>query len=538
MSTITAPQTDQPPKLPAHYRERAREGDVTWLEDAIADYLGIAVTEAQCEICRAVVGNPKVLVITANGLGKSYILAAITVVWLSVFFPAVVFATSGTERKMRRTYCKPVESLHGNARIALPGRYKHQPPRIEVDGEPEHFFEASSPGDAGELEGVHSAHTLAIVEEADKERVDKDVIDSMDSLVTDMQDRFIAVANPPKSEVNVVSDMIASGEWKKVQLSSFDSHNVQVELNAADPYDAEGALREDVREQMIDGIATLWKIRKDWETYNNAPWPGAEEAQSTVYRDPDTGLLHAARDDLDVRWYRRRLGVIPPQSASEHRPIYVQDVEAAFERGTDPEKRAQLRTRETPEAAGLDVARSGDQTVMIGKHMDLLEVEYAEQGTHHTLQKTELAQKLQPWPPLPLAGDANGEGSGVIDELDARFSQVTRFKNGRNAVDEHTYKDAWTEGLALLGKFLRNGGAFSDRRLREQLLACARAVEYDARYIGSRDDEVYVATAKDAVTTELGGESPDHLDAALMCIHAFEHPDGISGKPKSRFRFV
>jgi len=192
------------PKPPAHYAQRADAGDETWIEDAIEDYLGLRLGIAQRKICRAVAQNHQVLVVSANSLGKSYILAAITIVWLLCRYPAVSFATSGTERKMKRTYCKPVESLHGGARIPLPGEYKSRPERIEFEDDPEHFFEASSPRDAGELEGVHAAYTLAIIEEADKSAVDEDVIEAMRSLASDDRDRLIAIANPPEDETNSI----------------------------------------------------------------------------------------------------------------------------------------------------------------------------------------------------------------------------------------------------------------------------------------------------------------------------------------------
>ena len=116
---------DSPRELAEHYATRARRNDETWLEDAIADYLDVTVTEAQREICRAIVTNEKVLVQTANGIGKSFILACVCVVWLVAYHPAAVLATSGTYPKLKRTFCKPVEQLHGSALggAGLPGEH-------------------------------------------------------------------------------------------------------------------------------------------------------------------------------------------------------------------------------------------------------------------------------------------------------------------------------------------------------------------------------------------------------------------------------
>jgi hypothetical protein len=509
-STAPSPQVDAP-KRPSHYAERANEGDVRWLEDAIEDYLGLTVTAPQREICRAVVRHPKTLVVTANGLGKSYILAAITIVWLLVRYPAVSFATSGTEKKMKRTYCKPIESLHKNGRIPLPGTYKSRPERIEFDDDPEHFFEATSPEDAGELEGVHAAYTLAIIEEADKKDVDHEVLDSMDSLVVDEQDRIIAIANPPRDETDVVADLMEpNSQWEVLRFSSFESHNVQVELG-------------NVPGEKIDGLATLWKIKEDWVEYNNREWPGVETAKA--WSDPDHPEF---RDDLDERWYRRRAGIVPPATATVHRPIYLEDVDDAWER--EPTQRSYH-----PKGSGIDVARSGDRTVLASVHGDAIEVHYEAQGTDHTAQESRLRDVLDDYRNHPTAIDAVGEGSGLADRLCQAYPEAERFKAGQTAATEAEYKDCWAEGLAVLGEFLADGGCIDHRKLREELLVAARVVEFEERFYASHGDDgedVLKATPKDRIKEQLG-RSPDYLDAALQAVLAAKgllpEPDRASG---------
>jgi len=513
MSTTPTAADADAPQPPAHYAERADRGDFTWLEDAIEDYLGILVTAPQRRICRALVEHPKLLVITANGLGKSYILAAITIVWLLVRYPAVSFATSGTEKKMRRTYCKPVENLHQNARIPLPGEYKSRPERIEFDDDPEHFFEATSPKDAGELEGVHTAYTLAIIEEADKKDVDREVLDAMDSLVTDEQDRIIAIANPPKDETDVVADLQQpESQWEVLEFSSFESHNVQVELGA-------------VNGEKIDGLATLWKIKEDWEDYNNREWPGVETALE--WSDPASDEF---KDDLDERWYRRRMGIIPPANATIHRPIYLNDVKAAWKRDPAP-------GQEPPSGIGIDVARSGDRTVLIGAYQDdSLRVHYEAQGTDHVVQEDRLRDVLTDWPNRQTAIDAVGEGSALADNLRQAYPDVRRFKAGKTAATETEYKDCWAEGLAVLGEWLEDGVAIAHRKLREELLVAARVVEFEEKFYASHGDggaEVLVASPKDEIKERLE-RSPDYLDAALQAVLAAEDllpepDDGPSG---------
>lgn len=469
-----------------------------WIED----YLGLELSEPQKEIGRAVAEHERVLVIGANGFGKSYMLAAVTLAYLFTNYPASVLATSGTYGKLRRTYCKPIEQMHRQA-WGLPGEYKKTPPRIEIEDDPSIYFQASSPTDPGELEGVHNTYTLGVVEEADKDRVDEDVFDSMESLLTDHRDRLVAVANPPKDDANIVSRLLDDDEWHKLRYSSFQSHNVQVELEYdKDAKDADGEYVPVMRRRMIDGLVTLDRIKDDWRSWNGEPWPGVEEARTSH-----------TRGDLDVRWYRRRLGVMPPDTADAHRPFTPSDVEAAWER--EPAHDAP-----TPDGLALDVARmGGDYNAFTGVFGDALEVIEYWRGDDHVENEQRVRGDLEGAWDCQFAVDAVNEGSGLADRIDTFYPETFRFQAGSNAVQQTRFKSKWAEGMYLLGEFLRNGGSIDDRRLREELLAAGRCLEYDTRYLASRSAEVLTLTSKEEIKDRLG-RSPDLLDGAYMACWA------------------
>lgn len=473
--------------------ERAKRDDPTWLEDAVEALLGLTVTGAQREICRGIVSNHKLLVITANGLGKSYILAAVTIVWILIKYPAVAFATSGTEKKMKRTYCKPIKNLHEHGHFGnnLPGTYKHSPERIEFEENPEHFFEAASPEDAGELEGVHAAYTLSIIEEADKKDVDAEVVDAMDSLASNEQDRVVAIANPPQDESNIVHQLDEDDPtWETIRFSSFESHNVQVEIGNTDG-------------EQIDGLATLWKIKQDWRSFNNREWPGVEAARTS---HTDTSL--------DKRWFRRRLGRMPPAGASANRPFYLAQVKSAYQR--EP---LSLAADAMPQGLGMDVARKGgDMNVIAGKFGNELHILNEWEGQDHNVGELKVRDTLGDSWTARFPIDADAEGSGLADRVDT-FYPRERFSNGENAVQTQKYKDKWSEALAMFGKFLENGGAFAHGDLREEALAAARAIEFEEKWYSSRNAEVYKANSKDDIK-DIIERSPDYLDAAIMACWA------------------
>lgn len=461
--------------------------------DWVRDYLGVTLTDAQKEIGRSLYNNERTLVIGANGFGKSWDVACLIPAFIFSNYPASALATSGTYGKLRRTVCKPIQKLHDDA-TGLPGEYKKTPPRIEIEGEPDVYFQAASPRDAGELEGVHNKYTLGVVEEVDKDDVTAEVIDSMESLLTDHRDRLLVIGNPPRDEANIAAELMDDPTWNVLNYSSFDSHNVQAELGEidADP---------------IDGLVTLDRIKTDWESWNGTEWPGVEAAKAS-----------AGEDALDQRWYRRRLGVMPPDTADAHRPFSLSDVEEAYQRGAS-------RTN-YPKGIALDVARmSGDFNALSAVYGMELDVVDRWKGVNHVGNEEKVKTLVSKDWECDFAVDAVGEGSGLADRVGTFYADMIRFQAGAYPARMSEYKDKWAEGMFLLGRFLKNGGSFSDRRLYEELQCAARSVEYESRYLKSRDDDILQLSSKDEIKERLG-HSPDVLDSAMMAVWAADEQTG------------
>jgi len=473
---------------PSRYTE-GRDRYINFAEDV----LDLQLAETQKRILRALTEHERTLVVSGNGVGKSYTVGVAMLAYLSTNLDATVMGTSGSYSQFVDAAWRPLKSLHRQAkdRVGLPGSARDGgQPELRIDDE--WYAKIVSPRDPGDLEGRHAENMLVVIEEADKAYITPEHFDSAGSSITDANDRMLAVANPPEDESNVVYEKMQSDRWHVIQFSSFDSHNVQVDTGAVD-------------EPKIPGLIDTETIRDDWEAWNNEPWPGLEQARTA----------HDRRDDLDARWYRRRAGIIPPAGAAAHRPFQRADVEAAWERDPDVDSLA-------PEATGVDVARSGDRTVATGVHGDRLRVHYAEQGANHVEQAEDLTQILDEWTDHPIAVDAVGEGSGLEDMLNERFPSTIRFNAGGTPERDTEFYDRWAEGLHLLGQWLRNGGSIEDRKLREELLVAARTLEYEERHMASRGrqgSEVLKLTPKSELKERLG-RSPDLLDAAYMAVWA------------------
>lgn len=500
-----------PAETVAAFRKRYREGSdryVNW----VADKLPVELTDAQCRLLRAVADHRRVVVKGANGPGKSYAAACLVEAFLNTNRPSTVLATSGTYGKLRRTLCRPVQALHHHDDLAhpLPGRYKHSPPRIDT-GDPEWFFEAARPKDAGELEGTHNDHLLAITEEADKPAVDQAVIESVDSCLTDSNDRHLVIANPPHDEANVVHDLMESDSWHVVHFATWDSRNVRVDAGEHPG-------------PKIPGLLDLNEVRESWENWNGEPWPGLEEAKTA----------HETRTDLDVRWYRRRAGVMPPETAAVARPYESSTAKAAFvDAAATNYFGAAGESR--PLGTGIDVAGPGtDRTVAITYYTNGdFDIRYTTTDASYPEQEAELMadHRLGGDRYHPVAVDAAGEGSGLTQYLEDRLPDVYRFGSDKKPLSEGTaddnpyglvnYATQRAEGLAALGDVLPDA-RYTHRDLREELVIGGRTIQYGTKTLASRGEhgaEVVTVNSKDAVADRLG-HSPDFLDAAMQAVWA------------------
>jgi hypothetical protein len=492
----------------------------------IDEVLDTRLSGTQERIISAVTNNQRTLVVSGNGVGKSYAVANLILAFVLTNLDSTVLGTSGSYSQFRDTMWRPLRKTFRNAKknAVLPGQLRRgNPPRLEIDDD--WYAKAVSPRDPGDLEGRHDDHVLIVIEEADKRYITTEHFDSANSSVTDENDRVIAIANPPRDEGNVVYEKMRSERWHVIQFSTFESHNVLVDIGE--------------KSDRIPGLTDLVTIASDYESWNGEPWPetpkdwpGMAEVERRITageipREKAVHVLtpgvekaeyaHVERDDLDERWYRRRAGVIPPESAGAYRPFTIADVEESYVQrvpGGDTDNIA-------PDGLGLDVARAGgDWNALAGVFDGEIVVLDRWQGVDHNRNETLVRAHTDGLNITPdFAVDAQGEGSGLADRIRTFYPETVRFSAGSKPLVESQYYDKWAEGLFHLGRFFDEGGIFTNERLREELLAAGRCVEFEEKYYSSRDGEVLKATSKDSIRSQLG-RSPDLLDAAYMAVWA------------------
>lgn len=474
----------------------------------INDFIQISPTREQKQIVRAIEDNQKVLIVAGNGFGKSFIVAMTKLALLLTVPDSKVIGTSGSYSQYRDSVWSPMaeEFEELKERANVPGKVLDYRNMLKIDRN--WYAKIVSPSDPGDLEGRHASRVMVVIEEADKKYITEEHFDSAFSSVTDQEDRFIAIANPPDEQVGPVWERMRSDEWYTLQFTSFENRNVRM------------------RRKEVEGLLTLDQIRHDYRNWNARDWPGIEKAKepAEIVRktyDPEYELSDDEKqrlEGLEERWYRRRLGVIPPASSSVHRPIHTPTIRGAYRHSID-------FTDYTPRTFGMDVARSGgDDNVIISFSGPLghYKVEDRWSGLDHVRNKERAAQTFDDHRKADIAIDATGEGSGLADELCDEYPNAFRFKANNNAHQEMKYKDRWAEGLNELGDALDIGATFTGTRFKEELMRAASVIQFEERHYKSREaDTVLKATPKSDVKDELG-RSPDMLDAAMMASWAFQ----------------
>lgn len=501
------------------------------------DFLDLRLAEKQEEVLRSVAQNQRTLVWGANGPGKSFITAALKLAFLYTNSDSIVLGTSGSYQQYHDTMWRPLDKMHGRAqeKYGLPGNSKGGEKGAKLELDDEWYAKTVSPRDPGELEGRHGSDVLVVIDEADKRYVEHEHFDSAGSSITDLNDKMVAICNPPDDETDVTFDIKSDPRWNVVEISSFEAHNVKVDAGL-------------ISGPHIEGIVDLITIASDWEAWNNEWWPEVESVyphgewpgmpqvtsqleRGNIQRDDVLEWLrpgfdvvrqaHDRRTDLDERWYKRRAGVIPPTGAEAHRPIYTDDVQSGARR--------ELEFGDNRYGFGTDIGRTGDSTAIVeirkvpseDTHGIYVRTDQGGDRTHGD-NESMIRRSMEDGPVLgDHAIDADAEGSGVADQMAAEFDECFRFSGGMKPVDpkeKKEYKDRRTEALAALGEFLRDGGVFCNSRLEKELYACARSIQYNRRRSSGRD--VFKADSKDNIKDRIG-RSPDVLDAAAMAVYAF-----------------
>lgn len=463
--------------------------------------LDIELTDVQEEILRAVHNHKRLVVVSGNGVGKTFVVAALEVAFLYTHYNVSVMHTSRSNSQIRQTTYQEIREFvdHLQEEHGFPGNAKKMPMEIEFEDSATRSYEAISPSNPDGLEGRHNDNFLMVVDEADKPEIDEDVIDAAESTLTDGNDRMVVIGNPPRTKSNTLYDLMESEYWHTIQFSSFDSDNVKI---AAGEKDGE----------MIRGPVQLEEIKRHWDKLHDEEWPGYEAAKNSH-----------ERDDLAEAWYRRRLGIIPPDNATRPRPFYSSEVSDATDRWENVDDEP-LDVTEY-DALAVDVAGRGeDSTVVVGVTDERVDV-LGEFDAKTEMQNENLIRgAIKGAGETPIVFDTVGLGGPVADTFRDEGFTVERFDSSTTAKDDERYYNKRAEAFGTLGDWLatEEGAVQPGTTLASELYGVSESMEYIEKALKS--GTTWKVTPKDELKkADALGESPDHADACAMAVWGKEH---------------
>ncbi len=169
-------------------------------------------------------GKRRILVRSANGVGKTTALAALCNWKLSTHKECIVLTTSSSEKQLKH-------NLWGEIRkqAALAGLYDPKDitnTRIKLDEK--RFMVAVNPAKPESAQGYHAASILIAIDEATGVR--RDIISSLIATATG-DDVLVVMIYNPMSEDSYAFEAEQSGEWEVITISALEHPNITKNKN-------------------------------------------------------------------------------------------------------------------------------------------------------------------------------------------------------------------------------------------------------------------------------------------------------------------
>lgn len=474
------------------------------------DVLGVTLTSQQQEIARRLLEPPyRVLVPSANGVGKTNAAGWLINWFHDQFDPGIVLATSSTGRQVKRQLFKEVRKVRPFGLGLLP----RDPTVFHRE---DHYVQGFSTNKADSFQGSHETNLLLLMDEATG--VEAEFWDRGETMFKGIEGHgWLCFYNPNDSTTPAYAAE-QSGEWHVVRLSALDHPNILAELRGLKP-----PVPAAIRLKRV-----VARIKKGCEYLGRDLPPDAEgaflwptlEARKWLSEPPDPELPWGWYLPVDPLFEVQILGRWP--SKSTYAVWGPADADRCM-------KGCEVRP-EWPVQIGVDMARSGGAKIVVGvrKGIALVGLHELPSATRSRPVADFLRGLCDRWAPpgvdpteVPvLIDDTGGYGAGVVDYPEGYT--FLGIKSSESAARPGDYpnkrselwwelKIAAEEGGFLLGNLTAATGADLIPLLRADLLA--------ARYAPNRKSQ-RVVERKEAMRERLK-RSPDYADA--VCLAWYPH---------------
>jgi len=473
-------------ELRAKSRLRVYQDDPqAWLSDV----LGKRWYSKQAEIVESFMSSSRTAVKSANGCGKSAVVADLITWIVATGVPSetlciVSAPTLSQIEKVIFAYLKVNKGLAQAARLPLPGRIT-ETLAWKLDGEngAEFLVFGKRPSDqdiVSSFQGTRKRNTYVFLDEAGG--LPQEMFTAAEAVATGAGSRILAIGNPDRRGTEfhrIFTDPQISQDWSLHTISAFDLPTFTGESVYPN---------EEVEKNFLNGLTSV-----EWVEHKKRAW-----------------------GDDSARYKAKVLGEFPDEADNT---FFSQSVlDTAFDTVIEADVRPVL---------GLDVARFGsDENVLysnvggcvrvVDKWSKLDLIETARRAHAH-------AQRLVA---SVVNVDVNGVGGGVVDALvrldeftDAVYS-IGAINSSSTSPDPTRWLNARAWHYDSFREMMANGEVdldYEDSDLREELIS--QTYKFSPR--GSIQ-----MTSKDEMKRS-GVPSPDSLDAAVLCCVDMDRFEGL-----------
>jgi hypothetical protein len=416
-------------------------------------------------------GKKKILICSANGVGKTTLLAALCNWKLSTHKDSIVLTTASSYKHVRHNLWGEIRKQAHAA--DLYGGHKIRQDTIKLDEK--HYAIAISPAAPENAQGFHSRSMLIAIDEATG--VSREIINALLATGTGDDVQIVMTYNPMDTD-SFVYEAERSGDWHVVTINAFEHPNV-----------VRGTT-------IIEGAVTRRSISERMMTWSF-------EVEATSERRMRIG---------DTYWHRageavkRILGEWAEEGGEGFIPMHL--VKRSLE--NTPERGVKMM--------GVDVARGGKDETVFAFFDGGEQLPFYRFRSRDLLAVADKAREFYEKGFRILAIDDTGVGGGVTDTLRSwgiepmavHFAQAAKgfFRKQRKQL-----ANARAEMYFGLDEELKKNEIrlCDDTRLHQEL--CSVRLRHDIT------SEAYMLESKDDIRRRLG-RSPDRADATALARYA------------------
>lgn len=451
----------------------------TYKDDIVGyaeNVLGVQLWAKQKEICEALIQHKRVIVESANAIGKSFIVAVIATWFHETHIPGTAVLTAPTERQITDTTFKEIRKMYRGPGLAKKAN--------RIERTPNHKVLGYTAVDDTAFQGIHDENLLIVFEECIG--IEGIFWNAARGVLAGGNSYWLAVCNPTDISSHAYTER-ESGEWHVIQISAFDHPNVEAGLKG-EPEPIPGAitlqqLRDNIR-SWCDEIPAQDKTDADFEFEGKTWRPGPIAEARLLGRYPTLdGYTVFTQRDFELASAKQE----PTDAGQDQVEI------------------------------GCDVARYGDDNTTIHVkrgNQSVFHESYNGRSTQYTATRLkELANQYagDHAKKIPIRVDSAGIGGGLCDQKGGfNFVEVNA---ATVANDSESYPNKRSELLFTLAGKMRSGEcniSFLHKRQQDELRRQALGITYKLDTKGKR-----VAEPKDKIKQRIG-RSPDDLDAIAL----------------------